>query len=123
MGFFSFWLLYGILSAILAKSKGLSVYGWFLMGVVFGPFGLILTFVAPEKGPDKKSPFSAEVIKGEAVVCHFCGHALPEESIQERNDSFTESIGRSAGIMIARYGWVKCLTGILFILLLLIYLR
>lgn len=43
------WLLFGIVSAIIAKKKGRSGCAWFFLGVLLGPFGLILAFAAPSE--------------------------------------------------------------------------
>ncbi len=45
LSFFSvlfFFLLCGVFSAMLAGSKGRSALGWFVAGVLFGPFGLLV---------------------------------------------------------------------------------
>lgn len=33
------WMLCGVFSAIIASSKNRSGFGWFLIGLFFGPFG------------------------------------------------------------------------------------
>lgn len=43
------WLFFGMISAFIAKIKGRKGWQWFLLGTVFGPFGLILAFVLPER--------------------------------------------------------------------------
>jgi len=90
-------LLFGVFSAVLASSKNRDGLGWFLIGLLFGPFGLLVAALpaaepraghwgdfASEYGQlggaaeaNRKCPFCAEVIKAEAVVCRFCGHNLP----------------------------------------------
>ncbi len=42
MEFVFIWLLFGIFSAILASYKNRSSLGWFLVGCLFGPFGLLV---------------------------------------------------------------------------------
>jgi hypothetical protein len=81
------WLLFGIVSAVVAKEKGRSGCAWFALGVLLGPFGLILAFAAkpqqqgltgvesgaPEPSALRKCPSCAELIREDAVRCRFCG--------------------------------------------------
>ena len=81
------WLLFGIVCAVIASNKGRNGFGWFLIGVLLGPFGLILALVvgknveAVEKaslssGEVKKCPHCAELVKREAVKCRYCGESI-----------------------------------------------
>jgi hypothetical protein len=78
------WLLFGIVSAIIGSSKGRNGCSWFLLGVLLGPFGLILSLVVSKNQSAieekmlkdrkaKKCFHCAELIKIEAIKCHFCG--------------------------------------------------
>lgn len=83
----SIWLLFGVISSIVAVSKGRSGCGWLTLGVVLGPFGFALALMAgPNKtaleehalksGDMKMCPYCAELIATNAVKCKFCGENL-----------------------------------------------
>lgn len=44
MGVFFVWLFFGIFSALIASNRNRSVIGWFFIGFLFGPFGLLFAF-------------------------------------------------------------------------------
>lgn len=46
------WLLFGLASAMAASSRGRSGCGWFVLGVLLGPFGLIFALLSkPQPSP------------------------------------------------------------------------
>ncbi len=97
------WLLFGIVSAVVGANKGRSGCGWFVIGFLLGPFGLILALVMPtetkkvekwavEAGEMKKCPYCAELIRAEAIKCRYCGEAVPPDSRQGEIDAFIANL-------------------------------
>jgi hypothetical protein len=53
------WILFGIGAAIAAHNKGRSGFGWFLLGFLLGPFGLVFALLIPKV--DKSTSGTFEV--------------------------------------------------------------
>lgn len=91
-------ILFGALSAIVAKQKHRGPGGWFFIGLILGIFGFIASLVVEEVEPgadspsnefdldehEKKCPDCAERIKLEARVCRYCGHEFSDEEVDEQ---------------------------------------
>ena len=97
------WVLFGIACAVIATNKGRSGGGWFVLGFLLGPFGLILVLVVPknqeaidnesiQSGEMKRCPYCAELIKMAAIKCRYCGEDLPENQPQDSSNTATEKL-------------------------------
>lgn len=86
------WLLFGLVAAAIANSKGRGGCGWFILGMLLGPFSLVVAFLPSmstvhenkarrtgESGDYKKCPFCAEAVRKDAIRCKHCGSNLPVE--------------------------------------------
>lgn len=99
------WVACGIASAVIANSKGRNGFGWFVLGMLFAIFAVILVACLPSRRqpgpytgkdigryydpklgtttkmpkPDiKQCPRCAEDVKQAAIVCKHCGHEFGE---------------------------------------------
>jgi hypothetical protein len=83
------WLLMGAVSGVIASNKGRSGLGFGLLGVFFGPIGIIAAALVspivarPVQGLQKRCPECAEVVQSAAKVCRYCGHRFSEQSESE----------------------------------------
>ena len=87
MEFLFIWSIFGFISAIIASNKGRSGCGWFIIGVLLGPLGIILALVV-SKNEDKTTrniidrrdmkacPYCKEFIKVNAIKCKHCSSDL-----------------------------------------------
>lgn len=69
MGIVFVWLAFAIISAMVGSKKGEGLLG-FIVGLLFGPFGLL--FVIFSKGNRKDCPFCKEPMNKDATVCPHC---------------------------------------------------
>lgn len=89
-------LVTGGLSATLAEKKNHNAGSWFLIGLLFGIFGLIAAAGLPLQLSESKEisttnktcPQCYEEIKFQAIVCKYCGyHFSEQDNISENNIS------------------------------------
>ncbi|NWK96534.1 zinc ribbon domain-containing protein [Sphingobium lactosutens] len=84
MEFVIIWLICGGIAAMIASSKGGNGAIGFVVGLLFGPFGIIAAFFMGNEqkadankiasGDSKKCPRCAELVKPDALVCKHCSH-------------------------------------------------
>lgn len=82
------WLLFGVITGVVANNKGHPAGPWTLYGILLGPFALVQTFAVRANasqiesqeiatGAMRKCPFGAELVKADAIVCRYCQRDLP----------------------------------------------
>lgn len=90
MEFFILWLIMAVLAAGIASHKGRSVGGWFIIGLVFGIFAVIVVAVlssnkpaavfaeaeAPTPETHVRCPECRELVRMDARKCKHCGTTL-----------------------------------------------
>ena len=82
------WIVCGVIAGVIAKEKGGEFMIGLLVGVLFGPLGIVAAFfmgnekakeqTLVEAGDRKKCLMCAELVQPEALVCKHCGHRFGE---------------------------------------------
>jgi len=90
MGCAVLWGLCGMAAAVIATCKRRRMTAWCLLGVLLGPFALLVAVLpspaalarreAPlngQAGAYRPCPFCAEAIRVEAITCRYCQRDVP----------------------------------------------
>jgi hypothetical protein len=76
-----FWVIMGIVCAIVAHQKRRNVIGWFFLGVLFSLISLVVLIFLPTIEDTKDTipcPYCKEPIKKDATMCKHCRSVLKE---------------------------------------------
>ena len=69
MDFHLLWMLFGMFCTAVAVDREQPWVRWFLLGLVFGPFGFVLTLLAC---PQRRCLFCRRSTSQEQVTCPHC---------------------------------------------------
>jgi hypothetical protein len=74
--------VFGVVAAVAAHTKGRNSLGWFIAGLLIGPFSLLVSMLPniPREGQFKRCSVCSEVIREDAKLCRFCGRESLSES-------------------------------------------
>jgi len=78
-------ITFAITASVIAYSKGRNSLGWFLAGLLIGPFALVVAALSPvaREGQFSRCVACGEIIRAEASVCRYCGTAVERVPLDE----------------------------------------
>lgn len=78
-------ITFAITASVIAYSKGRNSLGWFLAGLLIGPFALVVAALSPvaREGQFSRCVACGEIIRAEASVCRFCGTAVERAPVED----------------------------------------
>lgn len=89
------WIVCGIGAGLIASNRGANGCLWFGLGVLLGPLGLAVSFVAG--GERKRCPFCRKEIDRQATKCSYCQSDLPVAATAPPPRSYQKPIPISKG--------------------------
>jgi hypothetical protein len=91
-------VVFAVTAALLAHSKGRSSVGWFLCGLVIGPFAFIVAALPPvvRRGRFSKCPTCGEVVRADANMCRYCRTELEPEGAVSPAGIAEDAVGEPA---------------------------
>jgi ribosomal protein L40E len=99
------WIVCGFVAAAIASSRGAAGGAGFILGILFGPFGILIAcFMGGEAektakqvstGAKKICPRCAEAVQPAAQVCRYCGHEFQEMVAEDAVETSPEESSAS----------------------------
>lgn len=86
----AFWIVSGIVTAVIASSKGRNTFAWLLIGLALGIFALLMAIAMPAISKSDSSselvecPDCAELINKKARKCKHCGCVIKADIAEQK---------------------------------------